>query len=110
MSKLTNRDHAAPYHTDQFLPQHPTIYGELPAVGFVREAVLIGRPARQPTPRRPKGQPAIHGVLGFSAATLWRMVRSKRFPTPVKLGPNTTAWRVEDVRSWMQAQKIGGDV
>ncbi|HXD35423.1 MAG TPA: AlpA family phage regulatory protein, partial [Rhodanobacter sp.] len=31
--------------------------------------------------------------------TWWNGVRSGRFPKPVKLGPRTTAWRVEDIRA-----------
>lgn len=44
---------------------------------------------------------------GFKAATgdpelvttWWAGVRSGRFPRSVKLGPHTTAWRVEDIRA-----------
>lgn len=32
-------------------------------------------------------------------STWWKGVREGRFPQPVKLGPRTTAWRVEDVRN-----------
>lgn len=56
----------------------------LPAEGFVRQAALI---------------PAI---VPFSPATLWRKVNSKDFPAPVKLSERITAWRVEDVRDWLQ--------
>ena len=28
----------------------------------------------------------------FSRATLWRLVKDRKFPQPVKLGPKTTAW------------------
>jgi predicted DNA-binding transcriptional regulator AlpA len=31
--------------------------------------------------------------------TWWAGVRSGRFPQAVKLGPNITAWRVEDIRA-----------
>jgi predicted DNA-binding transcriptional regulator AlpA len=37
--------------------------------------------------------------LPISKCTWWNGVRSGRFPKPVKLGPNTTAWRAEDVRA-----------
>jgi prophage regulatory protein len=29
----------------------------------------------------------------------WAGVKSGRYPKPVKLGPRTTAWRVEDIRA-----------
>jgi len=60
--------------------------GGLPENGFVRQAQLI------PT------------IVPFSSATLWRKIKSGDFPRPVKLGERITAWRVEDVRAWMQAR------
>jgi predicted DNA-binding transcriptional regulator AlpA len=39
-------------------------------------------------------------MVPVSNATLWRMVKDGRFPAPVKLGPNVTAWRADDVRAW----------
>lgn len=61
-------------------------YGKLPATGYIRQSQLI---------------PAI---IPFSSATLWRMVKSGRFPRPVKLSERVTAWAVEDVRAWMLAR------
>lgn len=60
-------------------------YGDLAATGYVRQSQLI---------------PAI---VPFSSATLWRKVRAGTFPAPVKLSERVTAWRVEDVRAWMQS-------
>ena len=57
---------------------------QLPEVGFVRQAALLD-------------------LVPFSAATLWRRVGAGEFPRPVKLGPRITAWRVEDVREWIQS-------
>lgn len=45
------------------------------------------------------------GLVPFSSATLWRRVKAKQFPSPIKLeGGNITAWRVGDVRAWLAAQ------
>lgn len=60
--------------------------GALPETGFLRQGQLI---------------PAI---LPFSSPTLWRMVKAGTFPAPVKLGPRMTAWRIEDVRAWMESR------
>lgn len=57
-------------------------YGVLPATGFVRQSKLVT-------------------IIPFSATTLWRKVKAKEFPAPVKLSAGVTAWRVEDVRAWM---------
>ena len=58
---------------------------ELPSTGFLRQAQLI---------------PAL---IPFSSATLWRKVKAGTFPAPLKLSERVTAWRVEDVRTWMQS-------
>ena len=42
--------------------------------------------------------------LPFSASTLWRKVRSGTFPSPVKLGPAITAWREQEIVTWLQHQ------
>lgn len=64
----------------------PSRFGELPATGYVREFHLIP------------------GALPFSTATLWRKVKAGTFPKPVKLSARVTAWRVEEVRDWLDAQ------
>ena len=46
-------------------------------------------------------------VLAFvpiSKSTLWRQVRARSFPSPVKLSARVTAWRAEDVRRWITEQ------
>jgi predicted DNA-binding transcriptional regulator AlpA len=64
---------------------------DLPATGFIRQSQLIGK----------KGCP---GILPFSSATLWRSVKAGTFPAPVKLSEGVTAWRVDDIRTWMQTR------
>ena len=67
---------------------------DLPDSALVRLPQLIRDPKRPnlPTP------------LPFSAATLWRKVRSQSFPAPTKLSDAITAWKVGDVRAWLRAQ------
>ncbi|WP_335622424.1 helix-turn-helix transcriptional regulator [Acidovorax carolinensis] len=42
--------------------------------------------------------------MPFSAPTLWRKVKNRTFPAPVRLSERVTAWKVGDVRSWIAAQ------
>lgn len=58
--------------------------GSLPESGYIRQSQLI------PT------------IFPFSSATLWRKVKAGTFPKPVKLGPRITAWRVEDIRDFIE--------
>ena len=57
-------------------------FNSLPEYGFVRLAAIL----------------APHGPIPVGRSTWWAGVKSGRFPKPVKLGPRTTAWRVEDIR------------
>jgi predicted DNA-binding transcriptional regulator AlpA len=41
-------------------------------------------------------------LSGKSTATLWRDVKNKRLAAPIKLGPNSTRWRVSDVRRFLE--------
>lgn len=69
-----------------------TNLGALPATGFVRESGLIP------------------GIVPYSHATLWRKVKARDFPQPVKLSERITAWRWEDIHAWMQSRlPAGGD-
>lgn len=63
---------------------------DLPQTGFIRQSDLIP------------------DLIPFSPATLWRKVKDGTFPSPVKLSERVTAWRVEDVRAWMEALSYDG--
>jgi predicted DNA-binding transcriptional regulator AlpA len=66
----------------------------LPDTSFIRQSQLFGD--------RGKGT---LGLIPFSSATLWRKVGSGKFLVPVKLSTGVTAWKVEDVRAWIEARK-----
>lgn len=64
----------------------------LPDSALLREAQLVKKPGNDAP------------IIPVSPSTLWRWVRTGQFPAPLKIGPNITAWRVADVRAWMQSQ------
>ncbi len=39
--------------------------------------------------------------LGISRATIYRKVKEGTFPKPVRLGANSIAFKVEEIRQWM---------
>lgn len=43
--------------------------------------------------------PQILAVIPISKSAWWKGVAEGRLPASVKLGPRTTAWRVEDIRA-----------
>ena len=70
-----------------------SVFDGLPDSAFVRESHLVQDPKR----------PEYPAPLPFSAATLWRKVAAGTFPKPVKLSMRVTAWRVAEVRGFLQA-------
>jgi prophage regulatory protein len=62
---------------------------QLPQTGYLRITQIIGNP---------KAVPPIPAVIPVGKSSWWKGVKDGRFPKPVKLGPRTTAWRVEDIR------------
>ncbi len=53
---------------------------------------------------------APHGPIPLSKSTWWAGVRAGRFPKPIKLGPKTTAWRVEDILALIDRINASGGV
>ena len=56
-------------------------FDALPDTAFIRQNQLLST-----------------SIVPFSASTLWRRVRAGRFPAPVKLGDQITAWQVGELR------------
>jgi len=42
-------------------------------------------------------------VLPYSATTIWRKCRSGEFPAPIKMSSGITAWKVGDIRKYLEA-------
>ena len=72
-------------------PVSPNWFDQTPDSAFLRERQLIGD---WRDPYSPK-------LIPISRATLWRLVKNKKFPVPQKIGPNTTAWNCGEVRAWL---------
>lgn len=77
MSSTTNIKTRADFQTSK-----------LPETGYIRLPQIIGNP---------KADPPIPAIIPVSKSTWWQGVKDGRFPQSVKLGPRTTAWRVEDI-------------
>ena len=46
--------------------------------------------------------PAVLALIPVSKSTWWAGIKAGRFPQPVKIGPRTTCWRVEDIRKFIE--------
>lgn len=42
-------------------------------------------------------------VVPYSATTIWRKCRSGEFPSPIKVSRGITAWRVGDIRNYLNS-------
>jgi len=62
----------------------------LPEIGFLRLPQIIGNP---------RAKPPVPAIVPVSKSTWWAGVKTGRYPKPVKLGPRTSGWRVEDIRA-----------
>jgi prophage regulatory protein len=60
-----------------------------PPTGFVRLTSIV----------------APQGPIPVGRSTWWAGVKIGRFPKPVKLGPHTTAWKVEDIRKLIESAR-----
>lgn len=47
--------------------------------------------------------PVVAALFSVSMATVWRWTKAGHIPAPVKLGPNSTGWRVGELRGAMSA-------
>lgn len=71
------------------------IVQRLPETGFLRAAQILGNP---------DADPPIPAIIPISKSGWWAGVKAGKFPKPLKLGPRTTVWRVEDIRALIAAE------
>ena len=41
---------------------------------------------------------------GLGRSTIYRKIRMGEFPSPIRLGPQTVAWREEDIEQWLSSR------
>lgn len=72
----------------------------IPEIGYLRLSSIIGK-------RATKNSPAIAAIIPVSRSTWWTGVKNGRYPKPVRtLGDRITAWRVEDIRAFIESTCI----
>jgi prophage regulatory protein len=64
-------------------------FDELPDAALIRQSRLVP------------------DIVPLSRSELWKRVKLKTFPAPIKLSPRCTAWRVGDVRDWLKNPNKG---
>jgi prophage regulatory protein len=71
---------------DKSTIENERTYRDFPQTGFLRLSSIL----------------APRGPIPVGRSTWWQGVKTGRFPKPVKLGPRTTAWKVEDIRDLIE--------
>lgn len=50
--------------------------------------------------------PVVLSVIPVSKSTWWSGIKTGKFPAPIKLGPRTTCWRVEDIQALIEQASL----
>ena len=45
-------------------------------------------------------------MTGLARSTIWRNERCGEFPSRIRLGKNSVAWRYEEVRAWCDSREV----
>ncbi len=69
---------------------------QLPETGFLRQAQILGDP---------KADPPSPPIIPVSKSSWWKGISNGRYPKPLKLAPNTTVWKVEDIIALISSVK-----
>lgn len=72
---------------------------QLPETGFLRLSQIIGNP---------KAEPPTPAIIPVKKSAWWAGCKSGRYPAGVKLSPRVTAWRVEDIRRFIDSKRAEG--
>ena len=51
--------------------------------------------------------PMVHDRVDLSRTTVWRLIRTKAFPAPVRLSEGRVAWFEDDIEAWITARSEG---
>ena len=71
----------------------------LPETGYLRLPQIIGDA---------KAAPPVPALIPIGKSSWWAGVKAGKYPQSVKLGPRTTAWRVEDILTLISHTSAGG--
>ncbi len=63
----------------------------LPETGFLRLPQIIGDSNHPP-------------LIPAKRSTIYLWIKQGKFPAPVRLGTRFSAWRVEDIREWIESR------
>jgi len=48
---------------------------------------------------------SLRNVIPLSRPQVWKLRQTGAFPAPIRLSPNRVAWRLSEVRAWLDARE-----
>jgi prophage regulatory protein len=87
----THRSSTKMPDTSDTKPEPASINAQINQQGYLRLDALVGD----------------KGLFPISKSSWWAKVRTGEYPKPVKLGPRTTAWKIQDVIALMERFERG---
>jgi predicted DNA-binding transcriptional regulator AlpA len=48
-------------------------------------------------------------LLNIHETTVWRWVRAKKFPMPVRISEQVTGWLGRDLKDWLESKRVKED-
>ena len=55
-------------------------------------------------PTRLLRRPEVEALTGLARSTIYDGMAAGTFPAPVRLSPRSVAWKLEDVRAWIDSR------
>ena len=49
---------------------------------------------------------AVMKIMGLGRSTIYRLIASKQFPSPVRLTSHAVAWRSTDIEAWSETRPM----
>lgn len=55
-------------------------------------------------------RPDVERLTGLSRASIYARLKRGTFPLPVRIGPNSVAWRADDVEDWIANLPVASEL
>lgn len=54
-------------------------------------------------------RPAVEAETGLSRSSIYRMIKAKEFPRPIRIGKQAVAWRSSDIEQWKNDRPLAAE-
>lgn len=55
-------------------------------------------------------RPEVERLTGVSRASIYARIKLGDFPLPVRIGPNSVAWRADDIDRWIDELPVADEL